>query len=270
MGVALGAAVVTVHEESPQAAISKKHPSPGFLEAQLLLFALALWCIYLWNNNKNHVLGNCFFPKGCLFWIMKIMMMCPFRDLFESVEAWSWCKPPSWQTFFCNKKVIRWSGDQVVLKMKLRRHVGNYKRNTTNMEVEMWLCLNGTVFWCVGASNRCNTQCPPENNFRLRQKNPNYLVVTHKLKPFCYTCMNLYDMFIYVYPAYKQGIWWHFLICFWYICIYIYTHFIDEIICGLPANGFCQALRAASVPKSWESQIGKLELLVLPVEVIQT
>lgn len=45
--------------------------------------------------------------------------------------------------------------------------------------------------------------------------------------------------------------------------MYIYIYIVDEFICGLPALlVFAQALRAASVPKSWESQIEKLEDLV--------
>lgn len=45
--------------------------------------------------------------------------------------------------------------------------------------------------------------------------------------------------------------------------VYIYIYILDEFICGLPASlVFAQALRAASVPKSLESQIEKLEDLV--------
>ena len=149
-------AVTISWRESPQAAISKKHPSPGFLEAQLFFFVL--WCIYLWNlYNKRWGLGGIasFFSKrsGVHFWKMKIMMTSPlYRFVWTS---WS---------------LISESFDD---QLTLRRHVGNYIRNTTNMEVEygcVWKLLFFVWVHRVDATHNVHllTQFPTK-----RPKNPN-------------------------------------------------------------------------------------------------
>lgn len=145
--------------ESPQAAISKKHPSPGFLEAQLFVFFVffcAVVYLSLESLTRDEVWGELLrFSKrsGVHFWRMKIMMTSPlYRFVWTS---WS---------------LISESFDDQVT---LRRHVGNYIRNTTNMEVEygcVWKLLFFVWVHQVDATHNVHllTQFPTK-----RPKNPN-------------------------------------------------------------------------------------------------
>ena len=130
----------------------------GISGGTAVFFFFVLWCIYLWNlYNKRWGLGGIasFFSKrsGVHFWKMKIMMTSPlYRFVWTS---WS---------------LISESFDD---QLTLRRHVGNYIRNTTNMEVEygcVWKLLFFVWVHRVDATHNVHllTQFPTK-----RPKNPN-------------------------------------------------------------------------------------------------